>query len=316
MSYLTTKIYNLRHVVKHSIDLNLYRFLNLIFEQKSLPKVCHTLNISRATFNRQLADCREQFGNELFIATKGLYHPTLFCSQLMHIIDEPLEQLESAQTQVNVLESATQPKEFRFFMPNLLSAILTTPLLELLNQHSNIADFSMVDWNLEGIEFPKAGSLAVGISGYPSVMNERVVERKIGELGLFLYTSTNNALSQQEIIDIQQLQGEKLVRVSMGGLDDTPYYDRIKRQLGFTLLRRLTVPSVHAALDWLTKTDYVLICLSLPDSALPKNIKKIPLIQNNVQMSFDIGLQFHRGYYQHPTMMKLEKHLSEILTVL
>ena len=115
-------------------------------------------------------------------------------------------------------------------------------------------------------------------------------------------------------IDIQQLQGEKLVRVSMGGLDDTPYYDRIKRQLGFTLLRRLTVPSVHAALDWLTKTDYVLICLSLPDSALPKNIKKIPLIQNNVQMSFDIGLQFHRGYYQHPTMMKLEKHLSEILT--
>ncbi|CAH1542191.1 hypothetical protein THOG05_40129 [Vibrio rotiferianus] len=119
-------MYNLRHVVKHSIDLNLYRFLNLIFEQKSLPKLCHTLNISRATFNRQLADCREQFGNELFIATKGLYHPTLFCSQLMHIIDEPLEQLESAQTQVNVLESATQPKEFRFLcqIHSALSSLL------------------------------------------------------------------------------------------------------------------------------------------------------------------------------------------------
>ncbi|WP_045394669.1 LysR family transcriptional regulator [Vibrio rotiferianus] len=302
--------------MKHSIDLNLYRFLNLIFEQKSLPKVCHTLDISRATFNRQLADCRELFGNELFIANKGLYFPTLFCSQLMNIIEEPLEQLESAQTQVNVLEAATQPTQFRFFVPNPLSAILTTPLLELLSQHDNIADFSMVDWNLEGIEFPKAGSLAVGISGYPSVMNERVVERKIGELGLYLYTSQNNPLWQRDHIDIQRLQNEKLVRVSMGALDDAIYYERVKRQLGFALERRLTVPSVHAALDWLIKTDYVLICLSLPDSALPKNIKKIPLIQNNVQMSFDIGLQFHRGYYQHPTMMKLEKHLSEILTVL
>ena len=186
--------------MKHSIDLNLYRFLNLIFEQKSLPKVCHTLDISRATFNRQLADCRELFGNELFIANKGLYFPTLFCSQLMNIIEEPLEQLESAQTQVNVLEAATQPTQFRFFVPNPLSAILTTPLLELLSQHDNIADFSMVDWNLEGIEFPKAGSLAVGISGYPSVMNERVVERKIGELGLYLYTSQNDPLGNMNVL--------------------------------------------------------------------------------------------------------------------
>ena len=299
--------------MKHSIDLNLYRFLNLIFEQKSLPKVCHTLDISRATFNRQLADCRELFGNELFIANKGLYFPTLFCSQLMNIIEEPLEQLESAQTQVNVLEAATQPTQFRFFVPNPLSAILTTPLLELLSQHDNIADFSMVDWNLEGIEFPKAGSLAVGISGYPSVMNERVVERKIGELGLYLYTSQNNPLWQHERIDIQRLQNEKLVRVSMGALDDALYYERVKRQLGFALERRLTAPSVHAALDWLIKTDYVLICFALPDSALPQGIKKIPLIQDNVQMFFDIGLQFHRGYYQHPTIVKLEKHLSDIL---
>ncbi|MEH0696844.1 LysR family transcriptional regulator [Vibrio owensii] len=299
--------------MKHSIDLNLYRFLNLIFEQKSLPKVCHTLDISRATFNRQLADCRELFGNELFIANKGLYFPTLFCSQLMNIIKEPLEQLESAQTQVNVLEAATQPAQFRFFVPNPLSAILTTPLLELLSQHDNIADFSMVDWNLEGIEFPKAGSLAVGISGYPSVMNERVVERKIGELGLYLYTSQNNPLWQHERIDIQRLQNEKLVRVSMGALDDAIYYERVKRQLGFALERRLTVPSVHAALDWLIKTDYVLICFALPDSALPQGIKKIPLIQDNTQMFFDIGLQFHRGYYQHPTIVKLEKHLSDIL---
>lgn len=299
--------------MKHSIDLNLYRFLHLVFEQKSLPKVCHTLDISRATFNRQLADCRELFGNELFIANKGLYVPTLFCSQLMSIIEEPLEQLESAQTQVNVLKAATQPTQFRFFVPNPLSAILTTPLLELLDHNNNIADFSMVDWNLEGIEFPKTGSLAVGISGYPSVMNERVVERKIGELGLYLYTSASNPLSHQDQVDIQALQSEKLVRVSMGALDDAIYYERVKRQLGFALTRRLTVPSVHAALDWLTNTNYVLICFALPESVLPQGIKKVPLTQDKKQMFFDIGLQFHRGYYQHPTIVKLEKYLSDIL---
>jgi len=64
--------------MKSSIDLNLYRFLGSLYEQKSLAKVCHTLDISRATFNRYLSECRELFGNELFIADKV---EQLFCSR-------------------------------------------------------------------------------------------------------------------------------------------------------------------------------------------------------------------------------------------
>lgn len=80
--------------MKNTIDLNLYRFLYLLSQQKSQAKVCHTLDISKATFTRQLAECRLRFDNELFNAEKGVYTPTLLCQQLCEAIGEPLEQLE------------------------------------------------------------------------------------------------------------------------------------------------------------------------------------------------------------------------------
>lgn len=79
--------------MKNTIDLNLYRFLYLLSQQKSQAKVCHTLDISKATFTRQLAECRQRFDNELFNAEKGIYTPTLLCQQLCEVISEPLERL-------------------------------------------------------------------------------------------------------------------------------------------------------------------------------------------------------------------------------
>ncbi|MCK6264287.1 LysR family transcriptional regulator [Vibrio sp. ZSDE26] len=299
--------------MKNTIDLNLYRFLDLLFEQKSQVKVCHTLDISRATFNRHLSDCRDLFGNELFIATKGIYEPTLFTNQLIRIIKEPLEQLEQAQQMSLSFEGDDADIEYMFYVANPLSSLLTVPLLKGLTNKEFQPKVSFVDWSLEGVEFPKSGSLSIGIAGYPNDLNERLVERKVGTLSLYAYLSKSHPLANEESIELSVLSDMDTVRVSMGSLDDNSYYGRIHRRTGIQLNQKLTVASVHAALECIQVSPYLFICFNIMEDLMPESLKQVPLSLNGESMTFDIGMQFHRACYQHPVIGKIEKMISKHL---
>ncbi|MGF1722437.1 LysR family transcriptional regulator [Vibrio kyushuensis] len=299
--------------MKNTIDLNLYRFLDLLYEQKSQVKVCHTLGVSRATFNRHLSDCRDLFGNELFLATKGIYEPTLFTNQLIGIIKEPLEQLEQAQQVSQSFEGDNTSLDYVFFVANPLSSLLTVALLKGLTKDSLQPKISIVDWSLEGVEFPKSGSLSIGISGYPNMLNDRLVERKVGTMSLYAYLSENHAMAGNESIELATLKDVDTVRVSMGSLDANSYYERMHRVTGVELKQKLTVASVHSALECTQVIDYVFVCFNLGNDVIPDGVKKIPLTLDGESMTFDIGMQFHRACYQHPIVGKLEKMISKHL---
>ncbi|OCH08746.1 LysR family transcriptional regulator [Aliivibrio fischeri] len=299
--------------MKNSIDLNLYRFLDSLYEQKSLAKVCHTLDISRATFNRYLSECRELFGNELFIADKGLYAPTLFTTQLINIIKAPLEQLEQAQQTAKSFNNKDANIEYIFHLANPLSNVLTVPLLQGLTQDGWHPKISIVDWALEGIEFPKSGALSIGISGYPNQLNERIIERKLGELDLFVYVSKQHPLACSSQISLSDLAQFDTVRVSMGNLDDNTYYERLRKQTGINLAQKLTISSVASAIECVEISQYAFVCFDILKNKLPINVCKLPLTLNNKAMTFSVGIQYHRAYYQHPIIKNIENLLIQNL---
>ncbi|WP_394136209.1 LysR substrate-binding domain-containing protein [Aliivibrio fischeri] len=299
--------------MKNSIDLNLYRFIDSLYEQKSLTKVCHTLDISRATFNRYLSECRERFNNELFIANKGLYAPTLFTIQLNNIIKTPLEQLEQVQQTAKSFNNKDANIEYVFHLANPLSNLLTVPLLQGLTRDDWHPKISIVDWSLEGIEFPKSGALSIGISGYPNQINERIIERKLGELALFVYVSQQHPLANSSKASLADLEKFDTVRVSMGDLDDSTYYERLRKQTGVNLTQKLTVASVSSAIECVEISQYIFVCFDIPTQKLPINVSKLPLTLNEKAMTFEVGLQYHRAYYQHPIIKNIEKLLTQIL---
>ncbi|MCW8335672.1 LysR family transcriptional regulator [Vibrio sp. SCSIO 43135] len=299
--------------MKNTIDLNLYRFLDLLYEQKSQAKVCHTLGISRATFNRHLADCRELFANELFLATKGIYQPTLFTTQLIAIVKEPLEQLEQAQQISQSFEGDNANIDYIFHVANPLSSLLTVPLVQGLTSENVQPNISIVDWSLEGVEFPRSGSLAVGISGYPNELNERVVERKLGSLQMYVYLSEEVAEAHFESVSLEDLERFDMVRVSMGSLDDSAYYERLRRRIGLELKQKLTVASVHSALDCVRENQYAFVCPHIAESSIPKGVVKKPITLGKEPMQYEIGIQFHRACYQHPVINKIENIITQRL---
>ena len=299
--------------MKNTIDLNLYRFLSLLYDQQSQAKVCHTLDISRATFNRHLADCRDLFANELFIATKGNYAPTLFTTQLMLVVKEPLEQLEQAQQISQSFEGTDANIEYVFHAANPLSTLLTVPLLQGLSNTDYHPKISMMDWSLEGVEYPKAGTLAVGISGYPNDLNDNLVERKVGSLALFAYVADSHPLADNKNIDLTQLENFDTVRVSMGTLDGNSYYERLRKRTGIKLEQKLTVASVFSALECAQVSQYVFIGFNMNDASILSGLTKVPVVFQGEEIFFDVGIQYHRACYQHPVVKSIEGLLSTCL---
>ncbi|SUQ07828.1 transcriptional regulator [Vibrio owensii] len=300
--------------MKNTIDLNLYRFLYLLSQQKTQAKVCHTLDISKATFTRQLAECRQRFDNELFNAEKGFYTPTLLCQQLCEAISEPLEQLEQIPQLAQSYNANQHANEYLFSIINPLSAMLTIPLVTALTTEEQKPKIAFIDWSIESIENPKRGAVAIGIGGFPNELNERMVERKVSSVPIFAYVNDQHPLSQQQEIELSDMENLDTVRVSMGSLDVSAYYERMRKLTGVNLEQKLTVSSMSAALDCVKVSPYVFVGMYIDDQELPAGIRRLPLKLEGKPMMFDVGIQYHRAFYQHPIIAQVEAFIKRALS--
>ena len=300
--------------MKNTIDLNLYRFLYLLSQQKSQAKVCHTLDISKATFTRQLAECRLRFDNELFNAEKGVYTPTLLCQQLCEAIGEPLEQLEQIPQLAKTFNANQYSNEYVFSIINPLSGMLTIPLVTALTTDEQKPKISFIDWSIESIENPKRGAVAIGIGGFPNELNERMVERKVASVPIFAYVNAQHPLHQQTELELSDIENLETVRVSMGSLDVSAYYERMRKLTGVNLEQKLTVSSMSAALDCVKVSPYVFVGMYIDDQELPAGICRLPLKLEGTPMLFDVGIQYHRAFYQHPIIAQVETFIKGALS--
>ncbi|WP_407832126.1 LysR substrate-binding domain-containing protein [Vibrio rotiferianus] len=300
--------------MKNTIDLNLYRFLYLLSQQKSQAKVCHTLDISKATFTRQLAECRLRFDNELFNAEKGVYTPTLLCQQLCEAIGEPLEQLEQIPQLAKTFNANQHSNEYVFSIINPLSGMLTIPLVTALTTDKQKPKISFIDWSIESIENPKRGAVAIGIGGFPNELNERMVERKVASVPIFAYVNAQHPLHQQTELELSDIENLETVRVSMGSLDVSAYYERMRKLTGVNLEQKLTVSSMTAALDCVKVSPYVFVGMYIEDQELPAGICRLPLKLDGTSMLFDVGIQYHRAFYQHPIIAQVETFIKGALS--
>jgi len=300
--------------VKNTIDLNLYRFLYLLSQQKSQAKVCHTLDISKATFTRQLAECRLRFDNELFNAEKGVYTPTLLCQQLCEAIGEPLDQLEQIPQLAKTFNANQHSNEYVFSIINPLSGMLTIPLVTALTTDEQKPKISFIDWSIESIENPKRGAVSIGIGGFPNELNERMVERKVASVPIFAYVNAQHPLHQQTELELSDIENLETVRVSMGSLDVSAYYERMRKLTGVNLEQKLTVSSMTAALDCVKVSPYVFVGMYIEDQELPAGIRRLPLKLEGKPMMFDVGIQYHRAFYQHPIIAQVEAFIKRALS--
>lgn len=296
-----------------SIDLNLYRFLTTLYQWRTVDKTIHKLDISKATFNRHLSDCRDLFENELFIAEKGKYEPTAFMVNLHKEIEEPLNFLNDINGISTTLYAKKKKIELAFYLPTTLNEIFSLRLIEHALEQDPEAKLSFQDWALNDIESPKKNTLPVGITGYPQTVNHRVIDKKLGSLALFVYLPKNHPLANSSFVELKKLEHQSTVRITMGSIDTHRYYQRIFTETGIRLQQNLTVANTSIALACVAKGHHIFVSFDSSDLGLPTNVVKVPLKLDGKRMKFDLGMQYHRSYYQHPIITQIETVMKNVI---
>jgi len=296
-----------------SIDLNLYRFLTTLYQWTTVDKTIHKLNISKATFNRHLSDCRNLFENELFIAEKGKYEPTAFMINLHKEIEEPLNFLNDINGISTTLYAKKKKIELAFYLPTTLNEIFSLQLIEYALEQDPETKLSFQDWALNDIESPKKNTLPVGITGYPQTVNHRVIDKKLGSLALFIYLPKQHPLANNSFVELKKLENQATVRITMGSVDTHRYYQRIFTETGIRLQQNLTVANTSIALACVAKGHHVFVSFDSSDTELPANVVKVPLKLEGKKMKFDLGMQYHRSYYQHPIITQIEAVIKDVI---
>ena len=142
--------------------------------------------------------------------------------------------------------------------------------------------------------------MAIGIGGFPNDLNRCMVERKVSAIPLYAYMSVHHVLAQHTELDLRAMERLETVRVSMGSLDMNAYYERVRKLTGVSLAQKLTVSSTTSALDCVKVSPYVFIGMYIEGGALPEGVTRVPLHIDGQALLFDVGIQFHRAFYQHP----------------
>lgn len=296
-----------------SIDLNLYRFLTTLYQWKTVDKTIHKLDISKATFNRYLSDCRDLFENELFIAEKGKYEPTAFMVNLHKEIEGPLNFLNDINGISTTLYAKKKKIELAFYLPTTLNEIFSLRLIDHALEQDPEAKLAFQDWALNDIESPKKNTLPVGITGYPQTVNHRVIDKKLGSLALFVYLPKNHPLANNSFVELKKLEHQSTVRITMGSIDTHRYYQRIFTETGIRLQQNLTVVNTSIALACVAKGHHIFVSFDSSDLGLPTNVVKVPLKLDGKRMKFDLGMQYHRSYYQHPIIKQIETVMKNVI---
>lgn len=299
--------------MKNRVDLNLYRFMICLVKLKTLSKTCHELDISRATFNRHLASCRELFNNELFVVTNGSYTPTLLMTQLAQHIDEPLSVLEQSHHAAKLFTNEHRDIECTINIISPLSSALTLPLVSELSTQDQHCRLTFVDWSLNGVEQPEIGALAIGIAGYPNQFSEHLVERKITTVPLYVYLPETHQLNVASHINIFDMVDYQMVRISLGAHDGSAYFEQVRKQTGCDLQQKLTVSTINSALACVLAHQYLFVCTKIADQDIPEGITAKPLYANANPLTYDVGIHHHRLVYQHPLIKTIEKVIIQSL---
>lgn len=131
---------SLNHIMNRlsQVDLNLLVALQALIRTKSVTKAALQLNVTQSAMSRTLQRLRHQFGDPLFVRTKGGLMPTERVEALSGDLDCILQQAETLLTPA-VFEPQESHANFTLMMSDFFAQVFMPPVFNtLFNQAPNI----------------------------------------------------------------------------------------------------------------------------------------------------------------------------------
>lgn len=292
-----------------NIDLKLLAVVTELHKTRSVSQTAENLDLSQSAISMSLAKLRKHFNDPLFVRTSSGMNPTPHAVELISLLKNAEDILQTALDLHVVFDPLTSDRRFNVYSTDIAQVTLMPRLMQRLKK---VAPNVGIDLRRISEDTPEClesgrGDLAVGFilpmgAGF---CQQRLFKER------FVCVLRRDHPRVEDSLSIDQFQGETHLAITTCGtahgvVEKTLEAKNIRRRVG------LAVPSFLGIASIITTLDYLAV---LPEQlarhlASSGNIKVLPLPFS--MPSYYIVQHWHERYTQDPASRWLRSVIANL----
>jgi DNA-binding transcriptional LysR family regulator len=149
MRSIHTKLTFMKRVNLNAVDLNLFKVLNALHEERSVTKAAKSLGLSQPAVSHALNRLRALLDDELFVRTPTEMRPTTRCQAIVQQVTLGMEKMVDALQEPDDFNPAKVSAVVKIIMSDLLAGLIPSLLMPtIVNKAPNVEFRILPSWGL------------------------------------------------------------------------------------------------------------------------------------------------------------------------
>ncbi len=316
-----------------TLDLNLLRVFDALFEERSVTRAGHRLHVTQSAVSHALARLRDILGDELFIKGPDGMTPTAKARAVGPRLRAGLLELQAALT-TDAFDPATTEYHYTIAADAYATAVLLPRVIGRVRSVAPGIDIRITPGTAEAMEALDTGRLDLAISAYGRVperlgLHELLRDRLVwvlradhpmaqGPLTLERLASLPHlvrALTDEDTEAVDGIIVERGLERRVAQDGDEALTDALA-DIGRQRQIRLTVPSTHAALEIVGETDLAALVPWRMAAALAGHYRLTMLEPPYPGPETQLSMIWHLHHGSDPASKWLRDLIAEVATTL
>lgn len=295
----------------NQVDLNLLVALQALLRTRSVTKAAIQLNVTQSAMSRTLQRLRHQFGDPLFVRSRGGLLPTERAQSLATSLDCLLQDAESLLSPAE-FEPSEARTEFTFVMSDFFSQVFMPSVYQDLFQQAPNMKIRCLNQQPNMMEMLALGEADLGFSSLSGTISADIYAQKLGQDRLVTIMRKDHPLVQQDLTLERYCQASHAL-ITMGG-DHLGTIDVALAKLGHKRNVVLRMPHFTAAPHAVAKTD---LLLTLPGCLARHMANELDLVIVPPPLdipTFTYYLVWHARQHNNIAHRWLRQELEQVIT--
>ena len=250
-----------------SIDLNLLRVFDALYEERSVTRAGTRLALTQSAVSHALGRLRTAFGDDLFVRGPNGMTPTPRAAHLWPDIRRGLDQLQRALA-ASQFDAARTDRRFHVAAPAAITAVLLPPVIARVRTLAPRAELRIQRVRGDTAAAVEIGAVDVGLGAFSRLPDSFAVETVLKEPMVWVMRRGHPAAAGALTVELLSTLPLLMIAVPLEGTRSPGAERRIliddggawEHALGGSSARdriMVTVDDVHAALSIVAENDLV-----------------------------------------------------------
>jgi DNA-binding transcriptional LysR family regulator len=239
-----------------NVDLKLLAVVNELYQTRSVSHAAENLQLSQAAISMVLAKLRRHFHDPLFVRTRAGMEPTPHATELVELLKQAGDLLQTALQHRVVFDPLTSDRMFRICTSDIGQVRFLPPLMQLLKRIAPAVRVDLRNISRDTPRLLESGEADVAM-GFMPPMGSGFCQQKLFHERFVCAASASHPRVSRELT-LEQFQRESHVAVVVSGTGHS-IVEKLLTAKGITRKIGLRVPNFLGVAPIIENTDFLVI---------------------------------------------------------